>query len=131
MTDASPLPGPLSGVRVLELANETGQFCGKLLGDLGSEVVKIEPPGGEPCRAIGPFLGDIPHLERSLCFWYYNTSKGGITLNLKTADGRGVFRRLTATADVILETFRPGAVCIAWVRFRVAAPGKPRLILCA
>jgi len=61
MSDDPPLPGPLAGLRILELANETGQFCGKLLGDLGADVVKIEPPGGEPNRRIGPFLDDIPH----------------------------------------------------------------------
>ena len=71
MSDDPPLPGPLAGLRILELANETGQFCGKLLGDLGADVVKIEPPGGEPNRRIGPFLDDIPHPERSLSFWYY------------------------------------------------------------
>jgi len=92
VTDASPHPGPLNGLRVLELANETGQYCGKLLGDLGADVVKIEPLGGEFCRHIGPFLDDIPHPERSLSFWYYNTSKRGITLNLETADGRNLFR---------------------------------------
>ena len=78
------VPGPLAGLRVLELADEKGQFCGKLLGDLGADVVKIEPPGGEPCRHVGPFLDDIPHPERSLSFWYYNTSKRGITLDLET-----------------------------------------------
>ena len=93
--------GPFAGLRVLELADETGQFCGKLLGDLGADVVKIEPPGGEPCRHVGPFLDDIPDPERSLSFWYYNTSKRGITLNLETADGRKLFRRLAAGADVI------------------------------
>jgi len=72
MTEA---PGPLTGLLVLELADEKGQFCGKLFGDLGSDVVKIEPPGGEPCRHFGPFLDDIPDPERSLSFWYYNTSK--------------------------------------------------------
>ena len=71
-------------------------------------MVKIEPPGGERCRHVGPFLDDIPHPERSLSFWYYNTSKRGITLNLETADGRRLFARLAATSDVILETFRPG-----------------------
>ena len=91
MTDAQTLPGPLAGLRILELADEKGQFCGKLLGDLGADVVKIEPPGGERNRHIGPFLDDIPHPERSLSFWYYNTSKRGITLNLETADGRAAF----------------------------------------
>jgi hypothetical protein len=93
MSDAQPLPGPLTGLRILELADEKRQFCGKLLGDLGADVVKIEPPGGEPCRHIGPFLDDIPAPERSLSFWYYNTSKRGITLNLHTVDGRRLFGR--------------------------------------
>ena len=97
MSDAAPPLGPLAGLRVLELADEKGQFCGKLLGDLGADVVKIEPPGGEPCRHVGPFLDDIPHPERSLSFWYYNTSKRGVTLNLETEDGRGLFRRLVAS----------------------------------
>jgi crotonobetainyl-CoA:carnitine CoA-transferase CaiB-like acyl-CoA transferase len=100
--------GPFHGLRVLELANETGQFCGKLLGDLGADVVKIEPPGGEPCRRVGPFVDDVPHPDRSLSFWYYNTSKRGVTLNLETADGRELFHRLADDADVVLETFRPG-----------------------
>src|SRR5262249_10244424 len=108
VSDAQFLPGPLAGIRILELANETGQFCGKLFGDLGADVVKIEPPGGEPGRRIGPFLDDIPHPERSLSFWHYNTSKRGITLDLETAAGNGLFGRLAAASDVILETFRPG-----------------------
>ena len=107
-TDTHTQLGPLAGLRILELADEKGQFCGKLLGDLGADVVKIEPPGGEPCRHIGPFHNDIPNPERSLSFWYYDTSKRSITLNLETADGRGLFLRLAETADVILETFRPG-----------------------
>jgi len=65
VSDAQILPGPLAGLRVLELADEKGQFCGKLLADLGADVVKIEPPGGEPCRHIGPFPDDIPHPERA------------------------------------------------------------------
>jgi benzylsuccinate CoA-transferase BbsE subunit len=131
VTDASPHPGPLNGLRVLELANETGQYCGKLLGDLGADVVKIEPLGGEFCRHIGPFLDDIPHPERSLSFWYYNTSKRGITLNLETADGRNLFRRLAATADVILETFRPGRLGSLGFDYDALQKQNPGLILCA
>jgi benzylsuccinate CoA-transferase BbsE subunit len=131
VTDAAPRPGPLTGLRVLELADETGQFCGKLLGDLGADVVKIEPPGGERCRHIGPFLDDIPHPERSLSFWYYNTSKRGITLDPGTADGGGLFRRLAATADVILETFRPGFLASIGLDYRALSERNRRLILCA
>ena len=125
MSDDPPLPGPLAGLRILELADETGQFCGKLLGDLGADVVKIEPPGGEPNRRIGPFLDDIPHPERSLSFWYYNTSKRGITLNLETADGRQLFGRLAATSDVILETFRPGFLASLGLDYESLRDQKP------
>ncbi len=131
MSDAQILPGPLAGLRILELADETGQFCGKLLGDLGADVVKIEPPGGEASRHIGPFLDDIPHPERSLSFWYYNTSKRGITLNLETTDGRGLFQRLAATSDVILETFRPGFLASLGLDYGSLRRQNPRLILCS
>ncbi len=131
MSDAQALPGPLERLRILELADEKGQFCGKLLGDLGADVVKIEPPGGERCRHVGPFLDDIPHPERSLSFWYYNTSKRGITLDLETADGRGIFARLAATSDVILETFRPGYLGALGFDYESLHQQNPRLIMCA
>ncbi len=121
---AAPPSGPLMGVRVLELADETGQFCGKLLGDLGADVIKIEPPGGEPCRRIGPFADDIPHPERSLSFWYYNTSKRGVTLDIGTADGRDLFRRLAATADVVLEFLPAGPSVIARLRLSRRCAGR-------
>ncbi len=128
---AGKRPGPLAGLRVLELADEKGQFCGKLLGDLGADVIKIEPPGGEPCRRVGPFLDDIPHPERSLPFWYYNTSKRGITLALDNADGKRLFRRLAATADVVLETFRPGFLDSLRLGYKALSENNPRLVMCA
>jgi len=131
VTAADALPGPLAGLRVLELADETGQFCGKLLADLGADVVKVEPLGGEPCRHIGPFLDDVPHPDRSLSFWYYNTSKRGITLGLDTADGRELFRRMAATADVIVETFRPGYLLSLGLDFRAMSEQNPGLIVCS
>ena len=131
MSDAQILPGPLAGLRVLELADEKGQFCCKLLADLGADVVKIEPPGGEPCRHIGPFLDDIPHPERSLSFWYYNTSKRGITLDLETAAGSRLFGRLAAASDVILETFRPGFLASLELDYTSLHQENPRLIMCA
>jgi benzylsuccinate CoA-transferase BbsE subunit len=131
VSDAQTLPGPLAGLRILELADHSGQFCGKLLGDLGADVVKIEPPGGEPSRRLGPFFDDIPHPERSLSFWYYNTSKRGITLNLEAADGRGLFVRLAATADVILETLRPGFLASLGLDYEALSNQNPGLILCS
>jgi crotonobetainyl-CoA:carnitine CoA-transferase CaiB-like acyl-CoA transferase len=131
LTEAQPLPGPLTGLRILELADETGQFCGKLLGDFGADVVKVEPPGGEPSRHLGPFLDDVSHPERSLSFWYYNTSKRGITLNLETADGTRLFRRLAATSDVILETFRPGFLPSRGLDYAALREQNPGLIMCS
>ena len=131
MTEAQYQPGPLAGLRVLELADEKGQFCGKLLGDLGADVIKIEPPGGEATRRVGPFLDDIPHPDRSLSFWYYNTSKRGVTLNLETTDGRKLFRRLAATADVLLETFPPGHLASLRIDDQTLRAQNPRLITCS
>ena len=131
MSAPESLPGPLAGLRILELADETGHFCGKLLGDLGADVIKIEPPGGERSRRIGPFLDDVPHPERSLSFWYYNTSKRGITLNLETTDGRQLFRRLAIAADVIVETFRPGFLTSLGLGYESLSKENPRLIMCA
>jgi crotonobetainyl-CoA:carnitine CoA-transferase CaiB-like acyl-CoA transferase len=98
----------LSQLRILDLADERGTFCTKLLADLGAKVVKIEPPGGDPTRKIGPFWDNIPHPEKSLYFWYHNTNKQGITLNLEKAEGREIFRHLVARSDAIVETFPPG-----------------------
>jgi crotonobetainyl-CoA:carnitine CoA-transferase CaiB-like acyl-CoA transferase len=90
------------------LADEKGMSCSKLLADMGADVIKVEPPGGDPARNIGPFVKDEPHPERSLYFWYHNTSKRGITLNLESGEGQEIFRRLIGTTDVVVETFSPG-----------------------
>ena len=129
--NALPPLGPLTNLRVLELANEKGEFCGKLMGDLGADVIKVEPPGGETTRAVGPFLNDIPHPDRSLSFWHYNTSKRGITLNLKTREGQELFRRLAESADVILETFPPGYLGSLGLGYEDLVPANPKLILCS
>ncbi len=123
--------GPLNGLRVLELADEKGQFCGKLMADLGADVIKIEPSGGQNTRSVGPFLNDIPHRERSLSFWHYNTSKRGVTLNLNTPNGRSLFKRLVPTADIILETYPPGYLPSLGLGYEHLMPLNPRLIMCS
>jgi crotonobetainyl-CoA:carnitine CoA-transferase CaiB-like acyl-CoA transferase len=131
-TGATALPpGPLAGLRVLELADEKGQFCGKLMADLGADVIKVEPPGGQSTRLVGPFLDDVPHPERSLYFWHYNTSKRGITLNLECADGQALFRRLAAGADVVLETYAPGYLPALGLGYEQLSRLNPRLIMCS
>jgi benzylsuccinate CoA-transferase BbsE subunit len=130
-TSLDNLPGPLAGLRVLELADEKGQFCGKLLGDHGADLIKIEPPGGCAVRHVGPFLEDVPHPDRSLTFWYYNTSKRGITLNLERVEGARLFRQLAAGADVILETWAPGRLADLGLGYEALSEDNPGLIVCS
>ena len=100
--------GALEDVRVLEVGGELGAWCGKLLGDMGADVIKVEPPSGDRTRAWEPFYRGEPHPDRSLFFWHYNTSKRGVTLDLETERGRGIFRALAASADVVVDSAPPG-----------------------
>lgn len=93
----------LRGLRVVELAREPIALAGKLLGDMGADVVLVEPPGGDPCRHHPPYLDDAPGEDRSLYWWHYHTSKRGIVLDLDDEAARERFRALVATADVVLE----------------------------
>ena len=67
--------GALTGLRILDLSNHRGQLCGRLLADMGADVLKVEPPGGDAARTIGPFVDDLAHRDRSLFFWFYNLNK--------------------------------------------------------
>jgi crotonobetainyl-CoA:carnitine CoA-transferase CaiB-like acyl-CoA transferase len=98
----------LAGCHVLDLTTERGLLCGQILGDLGADVIKVEPPGGSPVRALGPFFKDEPGPERSVCWWAYNRNKRAITLNLETAEGREILHRLAAKADFLIESENPG-----------------------
>jgi len=93
----------LAGIRVIELANERLSFAGKLMADMGADVILVEPPGGDPSRSYPPFLGDEPGQDRSLYWWHYNTSKRGVVLDLDDNAGREIFRQLVLTADVLIE----------------------------
>jgi len=124
-------PGPLAGLRVVELGGAVVQFCGKLMADLGAEVIKVEPPHGDAARAIGPFYRDQPHHDRSLYFWYYNTSKRGITLDLDSPAGHDALREVIASADVLLECCAPGYMQSIGLDYETLAASQPRLIMCA
>jgi crotonobetainyl-CoA:carnitine CoA-transferase CaiB-like acyl-CoA transferase len=89
----------LSGVRVIEVVHPYGQYCGKLLADLGADVIKIEPPGGDEARRIGPF-----HDGASLHFAYYNSNKRSLALDLTSAEGQEAFRQLVRDADAVVYT---------------------------
>jgi len=94
--------------KILDLCDEKGALCGKILADLGAEVIKIEPPAGDPSRAIGPFYHDEPGPENSLTWWAFNTGKKDITLDLETPQGKEIFKQLAKEADAVLESFAPG-----------------------
>jgi len=114
---------------VLELADEKGLYCGKLMADMGADVVKIERPGGDATRDLPPFWRDVPHRERSLPFLYLNTGKRGITLDLARPEGRALFARLARTADVVIETGRPGDLESLGLGYQALAAGNPGLVL--
>ena len=107
--DRTSQPGALSGMRVVELADEQAEYCGLTLAGLGADVVKVEPPGGSPTRRIGPFYQDREDPERSLFFWQYNRGKRSIVLDLQPGEQTGSgSASLVATADVLLESTPKG-----------------------
>ncbi len=99
---------PLAAFRVLDLTDEKGFLCGRVLGDFGADVIRIEPPGGDPGRAIGPFYQDIPDPEKSLYWLAYNANKRGITLDIQKAEGQAIFRKLVQSTDFVVESYPPG-----------------------
>jgi crotonobetainyl-CoA:carnitine CoA-transferase CaiB-like acyl-CoA transferase len=94
----------LRGVRVLEIADELGEYCGKVLAGLGADVVKVEPLGGELTRLYGPFYDDRVDPNRSLYFWHYNFGKRSVCVDLDSASGREQFLGLARSADVVLDS---------------------------
>ena len=100
-----PLPAALENIRVVEWGSSvSAPFCGKLLGDLGADVIKIEPPrSGDASRSSGPFPDKIPDPEQSGLFLFANLNKPGVTIDLDQPKGFELFDRLLATADVFLE----------------------------
>ena len=101
-------PAALSDLRVLDLTDIKGALCAKLFGDMGADVIKIEPPGGDAMRSIGPFVDNQPHRDRSLLYWFYNTSKRGVTLDLQKPVGQELFKQLVTTVDVVSSLLLQG-----------------------
>lgn len=120
-------PGALAGLRVVELGEFiAAPFCGKLLGDLGADVIKIEPPGGDTARRFGPFAGDIPDDETSGLFLNLNTNKRSRVLDLSIPEDLDQLRALLKEADVLIESLRPGALAslgLSWEELQRLNPG--------
>ncbi len=118
----------LSGLRVIELASDRAAYAGKLMGDLGADVIVVEAPGGHASRGYGPFVDDKTDPDRCLWWWNYNTSKRGVVLDLGTEAGREQFRQLAASADIVLEGEDPGALDALGIDHPQIRAGSPELI---
>ncbi len=119
----------LAGLRILDLTDLKGSLCTKLFGDMGADVIKIEPPEGDATRRIGPFLDGKPHPERSLLFWFYNTSKRGITLDLNQQAGQELVKQLAAKADVLVDSAAPGTLARLGLGYDELKQLNPNLVL--
>ena len=118
----------LTPYRVLDLTGETGLMCGKVLGDLGAEVVIVEPPEGHPARAIGPFYEDEVHPEKSLFWFAFNTSKKGMTLDFTRSEGQQLLKELVKQSDIVIESFAPGYLDALGLGYASLSAIKPELI---
>jgi len=114
MADHVPAPPPLEGVRIVELAGGVaGPFAGRILADVGADVVKVEPPGGDPARREGPFPGDVPDPERSGAFLYLNTNKRALVARHDLEGDRALLAAMLDAADLVIEGEAP-ATLAAW-----------------
>ncbi|MBK6289849.1 MAG: CoA transferase [Gammaproteobacteria bacterium] len=119
----------LGGRRVLEIADATGVYCGKLLADLGAEVIRLEPPGGDATRRIAPFPAGAGTDDPGFFHCYMNAGKKSLTLDPDTAAGRSLLLDLAATADLIVETLPPGRLAQLGLGFEQLRAVNPALVL--
>jgi benzylsuccinate CoA-transferase BbsE subunit len=119
----------LDSFRVLDLTDHKGYFCGKILAELGADVIKIEKPGGDPARQLGPFYKNIPDPEKSLHWFAYNLNKRGITLDIETEDGRSLFKRLVQSSHFVIESFPVGYLDEMGLGYAGLSAINPRIIV--
>ena len=119
----------LDPYRVLDLCDERGLLAGKILADMGADVVHVEPPGGSPARNVGPLHGDDPNPEKSLFWWAYAANKRSITLDLENRDGQDLLRKLVAKSDFLIESFAPGYLENLGLDYGQLSAINPRLVM--
>lgn len=120
----------LDGIRVLELAQGVaGPYCGKLFADFGAEVVKLEPPGGDPQRQAVVVPGDRPDLEQGAAFLHLNTNKRSIVADPEAPEGVNLIRRLVASSDLVIESYAPGTLDGWGLGFEALREVQPSLVL--
>ena len=121
----------LSPYTVLDLTDDRGELAGMILGDLGADVIKIEPPQGSCSRRMGPFLDDAPEPERSLLYFAFNRNKRGITLDLEVTEGRQALIALAEKADFVIESARPREMDELGLGFDRLKQANPRIVYVA
>jgi benzylsuccinate CoA-transferase BbsE subunit/naphthyl-2-methylsuccinate CoA transferase subunit len=114
---------------VLDLTGEEGQFCGRMMAGLGADVVKIEPPGGDPVRRVGPWYHGQESAETSLRWFALNVGKRSVTLDIDSERGREVLLRLVETADAVVESVPPGRLDELGLGYSVLRSRNRRLVL--
>ena len=119
----------LAPYRVLDLTDQRGLLCGKILADLGADVIQIEPPGGSTARNIGPYFQDDVHPEKSLFWWAYAANKRGITLDLSSEEGSKLLERLVAGAHFLIESYPPGYLDGLGLGYQDLAAVNPSLVM--
>ena len=121
-------PGPLQGIRVLDLTQGSEQYCGKMFAQLGADVLLVEPVAGCANRREGPFLGEHAYPEMSLAFAYFNQGKRGMALNLDHAQGQQILRSLARQADLVIEAEKPGRMGARGLDAEALAKVNPALV---
>ena len=119
----------LSPYRVIDLTCSRGAICGRIMGDLGADVVKVEPPAGDPARGRGPFFPNTPPSEASMEWWAYNINKRGITLDIQTEDGKELLKALVRRTDFLIESFAPEFMDNLGLGYDVLKEQRPELIM--
>ncbi len=129
---------PLDGMRVVDLADEKGELCGRLLADLGADVIRVEPPEGAISRRLPPFVprvgsagaeNDAGNDASSLYFAVRNAGKRGVTLDIGTAAGRERLHELLSSADIFIESFAPGTLARNELHPNSLRERYPKLVL--
>lgn len=128
MSSNQEMDSAISDCRILDLTEGGCMIAARLLAELGADVIKIEPPGGSPSR-VAPFYKNIPDPEKSLFWFAYNLNKRGITLDIKTAEGQDLFKRLVKGADIVAESFEPGYMASLGLGYEDLVTIKPDIIM--
>lgn len=119
----------LAPYRVLDLTDQRGLLCGRILADLGADVIQVEPPGGSTARNIAPFFRDEVHPEKSLFWWAYSANKRGITLNLSSEDAPELLKKLVKEAHFLVESYPPGYLDSLGLGYQDLAAINPSLVM--